>query len=163
MHLWHWTGCYQCTQTRRSQGALAAECCCESRASMGAVVQITGNSTCLTSVLQLHTGPWINYWEFIWPLRDDAWEQGLTLCCPCVYSKRNSTGGFSWISQGAEMVFLPQKFIKTHLKPHMETFCMFNLYFSGWHAYQQRLLHWNHVYGEKMWFLSHVSIWLFVL
>lgn len=31
----------------------------------------------------------------------------------------------------------------------METFCMFNLYFSGWHAYQQRLLHWNHVYGGE--------------
>lgn len=76
-------------------------------------------------------------------------EQELTLCCPCVCSKRNSMGGFCWISQGTEMMFLPKKIIKTHLKPRTETFRVFNLDFSGWHAYQQRLLHWNHIYRGK--------------
>lgn len=121
MHLWHCPGRYQCTPTQRSRGALAAQCCCEPRASMGAVVLIAGNSTWLTSVLQLHTGLWISYCEFIWPLErgsrelqpqpgHDAWEQELTLCCP-VFIPRGIARVVSAQS------FREQKFIKTNFSP----------------------------------------------
>lgn len=176
MHLWHCPGRYQCTPTQRSRGALAAQCCCEPRASMGAVVLIAGNSTWLTSVLQLHTGLWISYCEFIWPLErgsrelqpqpgHDAWEQELTLCCLCVYSKRNSTSGFCSVFQGAEIhqnEFFPQKFIKTHLKlTWKHSACLIFIFQAGTptnRGFCTEIM----FMGGKMWFLSHVSIWLFV-